>query len=218
MSLIHVLLVDNHPVTLSGLKSELTGPFFGSEFRVVAEALSGAEALDLLDKGVPADVIVLDIEMKEMDGLALAEAIRENDRFDAVKIIMYTNHESRLMASKAMAIGVDGYVLKESPMATLKEGIARVHSGQYYVDLNLGKASVKGAAAKDKTNPELTEYEKRIICEILKQKKDSEIALTLKISTENVENYKRKIREKTGATNVVGIVLYAIEHHLCRDF
>lgn len=217
MEKINLLLVDNHPVTLLGLKAELEKSNFDADFKVVAEAQAGMAALDILKSGLPIDVVVLDIEMKEMDGLAVAEAIRENDALDRVKIIIYTNYESRLMASKAMAIGVDGYVLKESPMETLKQGIVKVYSGQYFVDVNLGKSPVK-PSDREKMGQELSEYERRIICEILKQRKDSEIATILKMSTENVENFKRKIKEKTGATNVVGIVLYAIEHNICKEF
>lgn len=213
----NILVVDNHPVTISGLKAELLTHNLHHQFAIKYTAINGREGLETLHANPDIEIVVLDIEMDVMDGLQVAEAIRENSDLNHVKIVIYSNYRSRLTAAKALAIGVDAYVIKDSPMQVFMDALLHVRNGMYYLDATLGKINPPKPVVKAADQP-LTATEVRVICLIMKQKKDSEIAAALDISPDNVENIKRKIREKTGATNVVGIVLYAIEHNLCKHF
>lgn len=209
---IKILIVDNHPITLLGLRTVLGQPMGGTEFEVVGEAIDGTKVALFL-KEHPVDVLVLDIEMPGLSGLDLADQIKSDPVFAAVRVLIYTNHNSRVLASEAIARGVDGYVLKDSPTSLIPIAVQKVYEGEFYIDSNLKSKPVP----QHLQGTDLSAMERNVICLIVKQMADKEIATKLDISVDAVENHKRSIKKKIGAVNIVGIVLYALEHNLCKS-
>ena len=126
-----IIIADDHSMVREGLKQllELEG-----DVEVVGEANDGIECLMLLEKIVP-QVLLLDINMPKMDGLELLEKIKEKN-ID-VKVIILTVHNEIEYLLKAVNIGIDGYMLKDSESAELKRAIFHVIEGESYIQPSL---------------------------------------------------------------------------------
>lgn len=122
-----VVIVDDHSMVREGLKQllELEG-----EVQVIGEAGDGIECLKLLETTVP-QVLLLDINMPNMNGLEVLERLKE-DKVD-VKIIILTVHDEIEFLLKAVDIGINGYLLKESDSSELKKAISHVIKGETYI-------------------------------------------------------------------------------------
>ena len=126
-----IMIVDNHSMVREGLKKLLE---YDGDIKVVGEANDGIECLHLLQEIVP-QVLLLDIDMPKMDGLKVLEKIKE-ENID-VKVIILTVHNEIEYLLKAVSIGVDGYMLKDSESLELKKAIFSVIEGEVYIQPSL---------------------------------------------------------------------------------
>ena len=120
---INLLIVDDHPIVRDGLVAILTTQ---PDFRIVGEAASGQEALALFQQDQP-DVVLLDLEMPEMDGVELIRQLRVA-RPD-VKTVVFTAFDTDERILSALQAGAKGYLLKGAPRAELFDAIRIVHRG-----------------------------------------------------------------------------------------
>lgn len=122
-----VVIVDDHSMVREGLKQllELNG-----DVEVIGEACDGVECLMLLEKVLP-QVLLLDINMPKMNGLEVLEKLKEENI--NVKVIILTVHNEIEFLLKAVEIGIDGYLLKESDSSELKKAISHVVRGETYI-------------------------------------------------------------------------------------
>ena len=143
---VRVLVVDDHPMVREGLRSMLTG----DGVSVSGEAGSGAEALQrAADRDV--DVILLDLELPDMDGLTVLRRMREIDA--RLPVLVVTMHQDPALVRRAVEAGANGYVLKGVGRRELLASIHAVHSGESVVDPELLKAALAG---RDSTAVETT--------------------------------------------------------------
>ena len=128
---IEIMIVDDHSMVREGLKQllELDG-----DIVVIGEASDGVECLNLLETNVP-QVILLDINMPKMNGLEVLEKIKEQ-KIDT-KVIILTVHNEIEYLLKAVEIGIDGYMLKDSDSNELKKAILSVIQGENYIQPDL---------------------------------------------------------------------------------
>ena len=128
---VKVILADDHSMIREGIKQllEITG-----EFEVVGEAADGVECLALLKK-VKADILLLDINMPNMNGLQVLEKLNKT-QYD-IKVMILTVHNEIEYLIKAIDIGIDGYLLKDSGSAELKKAIFSIYNGEKYVQPEL---------------------------------------------------------------------------------
>lgn len=134
---IRVLVVDDHPMVREGLRSMLDG----TGVRVAGEAASGAEALRLA--GEPnVDVVLLDLELPDMDGLAVLRRIREVDA--RLPVLIVTMHQDPVLVRRAVEAGATGYVLKGIARSELLASIHAVCGGESVFDHGLVKAALAG--------------------------------------------------------------------------
>ena len=128
---IKIMITDDHSMIREGLRQllELEG-----EFKVVAEACDGIECLEKLETVTP-DVMLLDINMPRMNGLEVLQKMKEKKL--KVKVLVLTVHNEVEYLLKAVDIGVDGYLLKDSESAELKKAILAVDGGENYIQPNL---------------------------------------------------------------------------------
>lgn len=205
---IRIIIVDNHEVILDGLEAMFINE---PSIQVVGKALSAAKLLDMIRARKPVDVILMDVEMPEMNGI---EATVELKKINPdLKVLLLTMHNERTLISEAIASGANGYVLKDHGKKELIEAIQKVNRGQLVIQTpqSPGKSS-----NTFKVNPvELTKREKEIVCLIVNERITREIADELKIAITTVERHRQNIMIKLGVRNVVGIVRYALEHGLC---
>lgn len=125
---IEIIIADDHMMIREGLKQllELDGTM-----KVIAEANDGEECLNLLNKKIHPDILLLDINMPKKNGIEVLEYIKQNKI--PVKVLILTVHNEVEYLLKAVDIGIDGYLLKDSSYDELKEAIDVVISGNTYI-------------------------------------------------------------------------------------
>lgn len=204
-------VIDDHTLFrqgMSGLLSEQEG------LKVVLEASNGMELMDKLKKKIP-DVLLMDIQMPEMDGIQATKAVCA--KYPDVKVIILTMHDNEQMAYHLMENGASGFLAKDADIEIVIDAIYSVAEKGYYMSEKTSEIMLKGIARK-RTNPafssKLTDREVEVVKLICAQNNTKEIAEKLCLSPRTVETHKLKILEKIGAKNTAGIVLYALNNNL----
>ncbi len=129
-----IVIVDDHPVIMHGLKNYLLKD---GDMRVVQEAYEGSAALEVITAEQP-DVVILDITLEGMDGISLISYIKESS--PKTKIVMYTTHEKKNYISRALQIGASGYVLKSEKLEEVVKAINKVLKNELYLSSSLPKS------------------------------------------------------------------------------
>jgi DNA-binding NarL/FixJ family response regulator len=213
-----ILLVDDHKLIRDAIRSYLEGD---EEFEVVEEAGNGQEALVLL-KSIQIDVAMLDISMPVMGGIECAKEINEN--YPDVKILALSMHNDNQFITQMGAAGALGYILKNSGEEEVKKALRRVNNGEMYLSPEVQETVMQhkfksGSIRSNRlvVDLPLTSRETEVLRLIIKEYTNQEIADELFISPRTVDAHKRNLLEKTGAKNIAGLVLYAIEKSLFED-
>ncbi len=208
---IGVLLVDDHAVLRSGLRALLN---LEPDLEVVGEASNGREAVELAQSVKP-DVIVMDISMPEMDGLAAAKAIHEMEI--PSHIVMLTVHAEEAYLFQTLQVGASGYVLKSSADRELMDAIRAAHRGEVFlypsaIKKVLGEylrgAHGEGGKREYET---LTSREKEVLKLTAEGFTNQEIAEKLVISPKTVDTYRQRIMEKLNLHHRSELVRYALK-------
>jgi DNA-binding NarL/FixJ family response regulator len=183
---------------------------------VVIEAKDGEDLLQQLKKRKP-DIILLDLQMPGMDGFETAEQVAK--KYPDIKIIALTTHNEESFIRHLVAKGARGFMLKDHDIESVVDAIYAVLETGYFFNDRMSRALVKSLMASDSIRPtfnqvDLTERELQIIRLISKEYTAREIADKLFISQRTVDGHRERILAKTKAKNSVGIIMYAIKHHL----
>ena len=200
---IRVLIVDDHPMVAEGIRAILeTYP----DIDVVGTLQNGREAIDRVEDLNP-DVILLDLNMPQVNGLAATEIILE--RRPDTRILILSMHDSPEYISTALSHGAMGYVLKDVPTEEVKRAIDMVMAGSRYL--------CTGATSSLRPNNDygrepLTSREQTILLELAQGKSNKEVALALDISVRTVETHRKNIKRKLGIASTAGLTRYAMEH------
>jgi DNA-binding NarL/FixJ family response regulator len=213
-----ILLVDDHKLIRDAIKMYMVDD---DEFDVVDEAENGQEALILL-KSVAVDVVMLDISMPVMGGIDCALNISKV--YPEIKILALSMMQDNQFIKQMTAAGALGYILKNSGEEEIKTALRSVYNGEPYyspavaetVMQNLMKGGIK-RSSKLVVDLPLTSREEEVLHLIIKEYTNQEIADELFISSRTVDAHKRNLLEKTGAKNIAGLVLYAVEKNLFDD-
>ena len=185
-------------------------------FNVVGEASDGIELLDLLEKITP-DVILLDIEMPRMNGIAAAEEALK--RWPDLKIITLSMYGDEDYYFKMVSLGVKGFILKNSEIKDVVAAIDAVAEGGSFFSQELLFNLVSNLKSTPSSVPEdspeqLSQRESEILLHICRGESNNEIADALFISKRTVDKHRSNILAKTGCKNTANLVVYAIKHHL----
>ena len=211
MFLINIIIVDDHSLFRNGMKLLLTN---AGNFNVMAEASNGIEFLELLTKHIP-DIVLMDIDMPEMDGIeATTKALEKFPRLKVICLSMYGEEEYYY---KMIEAGVSGFMLKNSDINEVKTAITSVHSGGKYFSQELLYNVVKNIRTTQ-INQEVVENLSDRELEVLKQicigYSNQEIAETLHISKRTVDKHRANLLDKTNSKNTAHLVMYAIRNKL----
>ena len=206
---VRILLVDDHPYVLAGLRAILGAE---SGFSIIGEACDGLTALRMVIELAP-DVVLLDISMPEMSGLELVRALRAE--CPEIRLLVFTVHEELAYARELLEQGVGGYLLKTSAAEELVYAVQAVVAGGVYVDPAiadkvLGRFSGIPRARPEPTAP-LSEREEDVLRLIATGHTNSAISSRLKVSENTIPGYKMRAMEKLGLRSRVDIVRYAAE-------
>ena len=208
-----IVLVDDHTLFRNGLRTLLGGI---EGFEVVAEASNGLELLELLERSLP-DVVLLDIEMPKMNGIAAAEeALR---RWPGLKIITLSMYGDEDYYFRMVSLGVKGFILKNSDIKDVVAAIeAVVEGGSFFSQELLFNlvSNLKSApsAVPDDSAEQLSQRESEILLHICRGESNNEIADALFISKRTVDKHRSNILAKTGCKNTANLVVYAIKNNL----
>jgi DNA-binding NarL/FixJ family response regulator len=204
---LRILLADDHVTVRHGLKLLIDGE---PDMKVVAEASDGHEALEQARASKP-DVVVMDISMPGMNGLAATRALKQMQP-DAV-IVTLTRHGDDAYLQELLRAGVSGYVLKRSAPAELLHAIRGAAAGGQYLDSTLTARVTAGFAGKGgraKPASALTDREAEVLRLIASGYSNKEIAAKLSLSVKTVEAHKANAMRKLDLTGRIDIVKYAV--------
>lgn len=210
MKPLRILLADDHALVRAGIR-ELVQKIPATE--VIGEASSGRQALEMVHTLAP-DLILLDIGMKELNGLEVATRIaRDYHSVKTLILSMYANEEYVL---RALRIGVSGYMLKDSAITELKLAIESVRNGKTYLSPSISRSVIDSylnrTAAPGKTNSleKLTPRQREILQLIAEGRSTKEIAGDLHLSAKTVETHRAQLMERLDIYDVASLVRYAM--------
>ncbi|MFN3970824.1 MAG: response regulator [Gemmobacter sp.] len=198
-----VVIVDDHPMVAQGIRAILETY---DDIAVVGTLSNGREAIDRVVELDP-DVMLLDLNMPQVNGLAATEIILE--RRPDTRILILSMHDSPEYVSTALRHGAMGYVLKDVPTEEVKLAIDTVMLGERY--LCTGATACLGPQASGGREP-LTGREQTILLELAQGQSNKQVALTLEISVRTVETHRKNIKRKLGIASTAGLTRYALEH------
>ena len=207
MKPIRILLADDHNLVRSGLKSLLMG-MTGVE--VVAEATNGREAIDLVGKTNP-DVVLMDIGMRELNGIEAA-AIISRDK-PSVRIIILSMHDTHDFVSQALKAGAAGYVLKDAAPMELEFALQAVTRGETYLSPKVSSQVVQSYVRPPdaETGLEaLSPRQREILKAIVSGRTTKQIAYDLGLSIKTIETHRAQIMDRLDIHDVVGLVRFSI--------
>lgn len=209
---IEIIIADDHMMIREGLKQllELDGTM-----KVIAEANDGEECLNLLNKKIHPDILLLDINMPKKNGIEVLEYIKQNKI--PVKVLILTVHNEVEYLLKAVDIGIDGYLLKDSSYDELKEAIDVIISGNTYIQPSLLPALNESMEdyALDKEKIEcLTKRELDVLRLISEGCSNKKISDELTISERTVKNHISHIFRKIDVEDRTQAAVFTIRNKI----
>jgi len=209
MSKTRIVLADDHPIVLDGLRNLIGAE---ADFELVGEAASGLAALKVIREQRP-DVAVLDISMPELNGIVVSRRLAAE--LPGLSVLVLTLHEDRAYLNQALEAGVRGYVLKRSAVENLVHAIRAVTVGGIYVDPAISGRALGGKRGSSRppqhrgAAPALTARESAVLKMAALGFTNKEIASRLDIGVKSVETYKARGLEKLGLKTRADLVRYA---------
>lgn len=208
-----VVIADDHRIVLEGLKVLLHSH---KNIEVVGEADNGRKAVELALRLKP-DVVIMDITMPDMNGIAATRDIL--DREPGIKVLALSMHSDKRFVSKALREGVSGYVLKECVSAELVEAVNTAASGKIYLSPQIADVVIRDYKKQllDKeysVYSVLTKKERETLQLFSEGKTTKEIAHILKVSIKTVETHRSRIMEKLDIHSIAELTKYAVREGL----
>lgn len=212
---IKIMITDDHSMIREGLKNllELEG-----DIEVIAEAEDGEDCLNKLLTVKP-DVLLLDINMPKLNGLEVLKKLIE--RKSKVKVLVLTVHNETEYLMKAVEIGINGYVLKDSESSELKKAIYAIYDGENYIQPSLIPSLNSKMIEKNEDEikiDSLTKRELQVLKELAVGKFNRDIAKEMEISERTVKNHISSIFKKLDVTDRTQAAVFAIKNDLIKIF
>lgn len=212
---IKVMIADDHAMVREGIKRLLE---YDGTIEVIAEASDGQECLEMLEKEKP-EVLLLDINMPKKNGIEVLEKIKK-DKMN-LKVLILTVHSEVEYLLKAVDIGVDGYILKDSESSELKKAISVILDGESYIQPSLipslNSRLINRDADKEKLE-KLTKRELEVLVEMASGMFNRDIASNLNISERTVKNHISNIFKKIDVADRTQAAVFAIKNDLVKIF
>jgi DNA-binding NarL/FixJ family response regulator len=217
---IDVLIVDDDPLVRAGLAMMLGG---APDIRVVAEASDGNQVLALVDRYAP-DVVLMDIRMPAMDGLAATEALRA--RRVAPEVVILTTFDADEHVLRALRAGAAGFVLKDTPPAEIVTAVRRVAGGQPVLSPAVTRRLIARVADADRDRRRrhardrlalLNDREREVAVAVGQGRSNAEIGAVLYLSVPTVKTHVSSILTKLDLNNRVQVALLVHDAGLLDD-
>jgi len=208
--MIRILIVDDHPLILEGLRSRLER---APDIKIIGEARDGDEALTRARADRP-DILVLDISLPGKSGLEVLRLLHAE--LPMVRVLILSTHPEIEYVDRSLSLGAWGYLTKNGPSEELLEAIRTVNRGHKYV----GSVLVQNLATEDREtrhrfpHEALSDREFQILCLLGQGKTLTQVAEGLSISTSTVGTHRARILGKMNLNTTAELVKYAVEHKL----
>jgi DNA-binding NarL/FixJ family response regulator len=209
---VRIVIADDHPVVLGGLKQTIESD---SKLRVVGEAGDGEKALACIQRLEP-HIAVVDLEMPKLDGLGVIRQVKARNL--PVDVIILTLHGEEDLFHEAMDSGAKGYILKESALLEIGNGIRAVAAGQYYVTTSLTahllrrRTRAQGLLQARPSLETLTSTERYIVRAVANSMSSKDIAGEMNIHYRTVENHRTMICQKLQLHGPHALLKFALHH------
>ena len=224
-TMVRIVIADDHPIVRDGLKKLL---LLEDDFEIVGEAGDGREVLSKVQEVDP-DVLLLDLRMPNLDGLAALQALQQTNK--RTRVIVLTASEDKNEFVQAMKLGCSGIVLKQTAPELIVKSIRKVNSGEIWLDshttaavmrqfsTNLDGSSNQSGNGKGRERSPLSTREREIVALVAQGYKNKEMAEKMFISEQTVKNHLHNIFDKLGVSDRLELALYAIHKglHLTSD-
>jgi len=209
---ITVLIADDHPIFLRGVRSVLDE---SGAVHVVGQAHDGTSAWDLIQKLSP-DVVLLDMEMPHMDAIQVARRVARQNL--PTRVIVLTMHKTEDIFRQALEEGVLGYLLKDDMAADVVQCIRTVHSGQHFIAPSLSSLLLRKrshpATSASALEQGLSPTQQQVLRLLAGGLTSKEIALELGISHRTVENHRFRITETLGLKGQNALLRYVLQKRI----
>lgn len=210
MTILRLLLADDHAVVRSGLRMLLEAQ---PDFEIVGEAESGRQAVEMV-KDLKPNAVLMDIQMPDLNGIEATKLIRENS--PETRVLALTMHEDDHYFFEMLQAGASGYVLKRAAPDELVQAIRTVCRGEVFLYPTMAKRLVsdylKRSDEEEKTKAysDLTDREQEVLTLIAEGLSNAEIANQLYISVKTVDRHRENIMRKLNMHSRIDLVKYAI--------
>lgn len=208
--MIRVLLCDDHSVVREGLKQIIAD---AGDIEVAGECADGPEALRQA-RVLAIDMVLLDIAIPLQDGLEVLTQLKKE--MPRLPVLMLSTYPEKQYATRCYRLGASGYLNKSADGEQLIQAIRKVADGGLYVSGSMAEvlATDIGKHAPKLPHETLSHREYQVFQAIASGMSVKEIADKLDLSPNTISTYRSRILEKTGASNDVGIAMYAVNHKL----
>jgi two-component system nitrate/nitrite response regulator NarL len=208
---VKILLVDDHPVVRKGLMSCLAQH---EHLQIIGEAADGREALRKARELAP-DLILMDIDMPHLNGLAVTEMLRRE--LPHIKVLILSIHNNTEFVLRIIQSGARGYALKEVSTDDLIRAIDTVYAGEAFFSPEVARLAlnqfVRGGGGTT-TATQLTGREREVLVHIAEGLSNKEIATQLGVGVRTVETHRERIMRKLNVHSVAGLTKFAISQGL----
>ena len=207
-----VLIVDDHPIVRQGLRQLINHE---KDLHVCGEAADVKEARDALKAHRP-DVVILDLSLKDSDGLELIKDIRGRDQ--KLPVLVLSMHDEAIYAERLLGAGANGYIMKQAASEQLLTAVRRVLTGGVYVSEAVGATMIEKYAASGRSRPQdpvnqLSNRELQVLNLVGRGQTTREVAENLNLSVKTVESHRQRIKKKLGLQTAPQLVQYAVNWH-----
>ncbi|KZS38815.1 LuxR family transcriptional regulator [Aquimarina aggregata] len=208
--MITVSILDDHTMVLKGLEIMLKDT---TDIQLIATYTKGEELLTNITNLIP-DVVLLDINLPDSNGIELCKAITK--QYPDLAVIGLSNYNETGFIKNMMRNGAKGYLLKNTSKEELELAIKTVHSGKTYLPNNLKNQLLNESIGITTSSfiPKLTRREKEVLQLIAKEYTTEEIANTLFVTVKTIEAHRSNLIQKLGVRNTAGLVRVAFEKGL----
>ncbi|MFL5729044.1 MAG: response regulator [Cytophagaceae bacterium] len=216
--MVKIVLADDHGIVRDGIKSTLRDE---KSFKIIGEASNGLEAIERV-KTLSPDVIIIDINMPEMNGIEATAIISK--KYPDTKSLVLSMHDNEDYILKSIESGAAGYLLKDTSKEEFVKAINAVAKGEKYFSTSISNILATGylhriKMGETKTTEEdsesgLTRREKGILKLIVQGRSNREIADSLSISIRTIEVHRSNMMKKLKVKNAVELVKFAMENNL----
>jgi len=212
---INVAITDDHALFRQGVKTAMS---MKKDIKIMFEADNGMQLLNTL-KHMQPDVILLDVSMPIMDGIATLPEVKK--LYPHVKVIMLTMHDEHTMIAKLMEMGANSYLTKNSDSELIYEAIKTCHEQEFFFHALTNMALIDGLRMKRQAaegpyaqDVKLNDKEMMVLRLMCEEKSTKEIADIVDLSPRTVEAIRDRLKSKIGAKSTAGLILYAVKNNI----